>query len=156
MKDIKYEDVPKKISYHLDALNPPNNLHYHELDENGQKQIFSLDWVQNLEFVKDKNSILVQLAMSDGSVKELFGGSGYFSCNLDFYQGIDLKSIRFNKYTPNKINATNGISDYCYGSSSVALRSSIEHCELNGFIKCMEGVWRHIYDINEKNENKES
>ena len=45
----------------------------------------------------------------------------------------------------------NGISDFCYGSHSVGLRCSIEHCEIDGFMQCLSQLWRYIYDIARNN-----
>ena len=104
MKNIDYKTIPKRISYHTPTLELPKNLIYHEWDENGDKQSFSIKWLENLVDKLDIKENNVQLAFPDGSVKDLYGGSGQSSSNLEYYKIIDLdkntKSII--QTTPNR------------------------------------------------------
>ena len=79
MKDIDYNMIPKRISYYLDILELPDNLVYHNEDENDQQINYTNEWCYNLAEDNVVNFDKIQLVTTDGSVKDGIGGFGFFS-----------------------------------------------------------------------------
>ncbi len=94
----------------------------------------------------------LQLVFSDGSVKDLIGGSGYFSCNLDYYcTKLNLKSILKNKFVDKNHNKKKELHNFYYNTKSTGLRSSIEFCEFEGAILALTDLINILKQV--KNEN---
>ena len=161
MKNVDYQMIPKRLSYHEEVLIKPVNLQYNEWSPNGSKCSFSIDWMKELAEDYGFTYESLQIIMSDGSTKEGYGGSGYFSCNLSYYiKKLDISKLRKDKYVDyasrNNDSDTpwNGISNYCYGSNSIGLRCSIEHCELDAAKNALSDLYRYIWEIFKKDEKK--
>ena len=151
MKNINMEVIPKRISYYCKNLIVPNNLKGYNLNINKKQIMFNLDWA--LDLVKNLNISQkeLQLLFTDGSVKNYYGGAGYFSCNLYYYKNkLNIDSIRDNNYKADKIGVGNGYSNFCYGIKSVGIRTNIDHCELDAVIKGLTELWRYCYDMYKK------
>ena len=83
MKNIKFDSIPKRISYYPELIKKPDNLIFHYLNDDNKQIAYSNDWC--LDLVKENNLDLnrLQLIMTDGSVKDGIGGYGFFSSSFN-------------------------------------------------------------------------
>ena len=152
---IRFSIIPKRSSYHLNSLTKPENLIFHHLNVNNKQVNYTNDWCRQL--IKKNNWVdnPVQLLMSDGSVKDDFGGFGFFSSSFHYYlNDLDLNKLRENNYIDRKEDNWNGISNYCFNIRSNDFRCNIEHCEVNAAKDGLDKIWRYCYDIGNYDINK--
>ncbi len=138
MDGIEFSDIPKRQRCHLISLQIPSNLTYHGTDTMGKKQEFTLDWIQNLCNIRKIDKRSIHLMFSDGSVKGTVGGSGFFSCDLRYYEeNLNLEQIRKDKFV---ISTTETHGNICYNAESLSMRSSIDFCELNAALLALDNL----------------
>ena len=146
MKNLKLEQIPKRTSIHYDPLLPPSNVYYYEEIE-GDKKGFNMKWLEELVKKEKLDENRIQIIMSDGSVKSMYGGAGFFTANMREYKELNIKEIRENKFILSNKDIFNNISLYGFGAASVALRCSIDHCELYGAFKALDFITSYFDNI---------
>eukprot|EP01083_Nonionella_stella_P128945 390861_1 len=122
MKGMEFGNIPHRISYHLRILEPPANMTTIQTE-------YTEEWMTH--FARGKESS-TQMAFSDGSVKEVIGGCGYITMNKETYDELDLQELRRDKYV--------STHDIMYRIKDVAMRASIDMCEIQGITECLEDI----------------
>jgi len=139
MNGVNFEDVRKRVSHHLEVLEAPKNSVWHIPEIGGEAesdQGFSIFWLRKIVERMGFSEAETLIVMTDGSAKELFGGSGFFACLMDVYEDMDLEELRESHYGSQENDSTESV--YFGGARAVARRTSIEHCELDAvhFMLC--------------------
>ena len=121
--DIGMYDINARRLYHVPVFDDIHNLVTFYGEDDDRFLCFNVGWLN--EYIKNEelDTDDVVIIGTDGSVKDYVGGSGFVMVDYDNYVkgGLDLDS--------------KGL-DYCldmilsYGGCSVAMRCSIEYCEL--------------------------
>ena len=152
MKDVPFDDIPKRASFHPKRPTLPSNVKYYEptKDDDGVLLGFSMEWLKSLCELKGVDYREILVAMSDGSrSSEQHGGCGFFASLLSFVPELSIDEMRdaqFDETHPYNADPPNGVSNYISASAAVSRRSSIEFCELLG----VEAMLHSIIDFVER------
>ena len=90
MKGVRYQDIPKRKSFHVNVQSLPSNSKYYapEEDDDGILIGFSLNWLRGLPALSGIDIRYIIVAMSDGSLSEdKHGRCCFFAALLSFVDG---------------------------------------------------------------------
>ena len=89
MRGMRFDDIPKRRSFHLLPLKLPECVIVHD-DEDEE---FSYDWAVELAETETVPQNRVMVLMPDGSCKNDCGGAGFFACRLSVMKGVDFEEL---------------------------------------------------------------
>ena len=147
MKGVAWTDIPKRVSYTLVPHAMPVNAKW-ELRKDDEDTGFTRGWlamyVKEIYKVDEKR---VWVIMTDGSVKEFYGGAGFYACKLEHYDKIDYEALREARFKAKNITddaLLEAFNESLFASKLVARRASIEFCELEAVAMMLRLLIEHL------------